>query len=229
MNDRIKPFFECDYCGKKLTTEARLAKHNCKQKQRHLFLKTQKGKAAYFAYGSWMAAMGRKTPPLSTFAESKYFDTFKEFITYSNSVGLPDRKAFIGYMVSKSIDPTVWMTPDMYDDFIHYFDESKTPMELCEISLSTLLDLSEIFECDLGEVFTHMYTSDIMKLVISRKLSPWLLLFSEGFMDHMKFDTTSEQKILINAVIDYKVWREKFKENPEAVEEIKAIIHEFKI
>lgn len=229
MNAKIKPFFECEYCHKKLTTQARLDKHNCRPKKRHLFLKTQKGKSAYFVYSTWMNEQGHKAPSIDTFAESKFFDAISEFVNYSNSVGLPDRKAFIVYATDRRILPYSWTSPDLYNEFIQFFDEAKTPMEMCQISLSTILDLSEIFECDVSEVFEHMYTSDIMKLVISRKLSPWLLLFSTGFMNHIKFDATAEQKIMINTVIDYKQWAEKFKENVEAVREIKKIVNEFNI
>lgn len=229
MNAKIKPFYECEYCHKKLTTQARLDKHNCRQKERHLYLKTQKGKSAYFVYSSWMNEQGRKAPSISTFAESKYFNAIKEFVDYSNSVGLPDRQAFIKYVVERKILPFSWTDTELYNDFVVYFDESKTPEELCRISLTTILDLSEIFECDVSEVFDHMFTSDIMKLVIARKLSPWVLLVSQGFQNHIKFHTTAEQKIMINTVIDHKHWVEKIKQNPESVKKIRSIVNEFKI
>lgn len=229
MNDNYKPFFECEYCHKKLTTQKRLDKHTCRQKERYMFLRTQKGRAAYFVYSTWMTEQGRKPPPLDTFSESKYYNAFKEFIEYSNSVGLPDRKAFIQFVVERAISPYSWKDTDVYDDFIAHFDNSKTPMELCQITLSTILDLSEIFACDLGEVFEHMHTSDIMKLVIARKLSPWVLLSSTGFMNHIKFEASPEQKIMINTVIDHKQWTQKFKEDPESLKEIRKIVREFKI
>ena len=142
-----------------------------------------------------MTEQSRRPPPIRYFCGIRnFFDSFKEFINYSNSVGLPDRKAFIKFAVERGISPYSWRDTEVYDDFIKHFDASKTPMDLCQISLSTILDLSEIFECDLIEVFEHMHTSDIMKLVIARKLSPWVLLFSTGFMNHIKFEASSEQK-----------------------------------
>jgi hypothetical protein len=48
-------------------------------------------------------------------------------------------------------------------------------------------------------------------------------------MNHIKFDSTPEQRILINAAIDYKLWNRKFQEDKEAVIKMKSIVEEFKI
>ena len=100
---------------------------------------------------------------------------------------------------------------------------------MAEITMSTIFDLSEIFECEPGEVFEHMTSADIMRLVTARKLSPWLLLFSQGFMNHIRTDTTPEQRILINTVISHKLWRNRFNEDPESVALMRSIVEEFKI
>jgi hypothetical protein len=225
----VKPFFECPHCSKKLTTEARLEKHNCEEKKRFDYLQTMKGKSAYYCYKAWMNYQGRKVKDQDTFLNSKYFNNFKEFVLFCNRVGIPDRKHYVEYMADKSMTPSHWTLPDVYEDYIRHFDASKTPKEMAEITVSTMFDLSEIFECQIGEVFEHMTSADIMRLVTARKLSPWILLFSKGFMTHLRTDTTAEQRILINTVISHKFWRTKFSEDPESTQMMKDIVEEFKI
>ena len=229
MTERVKPFFECPHCCKKLTTEARLEKHKCEEKKRYEYLQTHKGKSAFYCYKAWMNYQGRQVKDQDTYMKSKYFNSIAEFVLFCNRVGIPDRKHYIEYMADKGLMPGSWIDPDIYSDYIKHFDTSKTPKQMADITMSTIFDLAEIFECEPGEVFEHMTSSDIMKLVVARKLSPWILLFSKGFISHLRCDTTPEQKILINTVISHKLWRERFNEDPDSVALMKKLVQEFKI
>lgn len=226
---QVVPFFECPHCFKKLTTEARLEKHSCEKKKRFLHLQTPKGQSAFFCYKTWLNKAGRKCKDQDQFMNSKFYNSFLEFVKFCNKVGLPDRKHFIQYAIDEAIPPTLWTNMEVYNAYIIHFDTSKTPIQMAEITVDTMFDLAQIFDCDVTEVFEHMYSSDIMKLVIARKLSPWILLFSKGFMQHMRTETTPEQRLMINTVIDHKHWLHKFKENPEMVSVMKKVVSELKI
>ena len=80
MSERVKPFYECVHCGKKLTTEDRLAKHNCEMKKRHDFLKTTKGKAAYYCYLKWFELQGRTIKDISVFQSSRFYNNIIDFV-----------------------------------------------------------------------------------------------------------------------------------------------------
>lgn len=229
MNLHVKPYYECPHCCKKLTTEARLAKHNCEEKKRYDYMQTMKGKSALYCYKTWMGMQGRKVSDPDVFMRSKYFKSIVEFVKFCNRVGIPDRKHYIEFMVDRGLLPSNWTSTDVYQEYITHFDNSKTPEELADITMGTIFDLSKIFECEPGEVFEHMTSADIMRLVVARKLSPWILLVSRGFMAHIRTDTTPEQRILINSVIDYKIWKNRFSDNPEALALMKKIVQEFNI
>lgn len=229
MTERVKPFFECPHCFKKLTTEARLAKHNCEEKKRAEYLKTSKGKSAYFCYKAWLNAQGRTVKDIDQFKNSKYFNSFVEFVKFCNRVGVPDRKHYVEYMLQCGLMPTQWSNAETYNSYIQHFDASKTPLEMASITADTMFDLSGIFECEIGEVFEHMTSADIMRLVTARKLSPWLLLFTKGFMTHVRTDTTAEQRILINSVINHKFWANKFRNDPESVASMRRIAAELNL
>lgn len=226
MTERINPFYECPHCFKKLTTEARLERHNCEKKKRFTFMQTMKGKSAFYCYREWMRAQGRSARDIDIFMNSKYYNSIIKFVKFCNKVGIPDRKHYISYMVEKGIMPSQWDEVSVYETYIQHFDSSKTPLEMASITVDTIYDLSEIFECELNEVFEHMESSDIMRLVAARKLSPWILLFSESFKTHLRCDTTAEQKILIGSVIDHKHWAGKFKDDPKSVAAMKKIVSE---
>ncbi len=226
--NHVTPFFECDFCGKKLTTELRLAKHNCENKRRYEFLQTMKGKAAYYCYNTWMSLQGRKAD-IEIFQNSKYYNSIVEFVKFCNQVGIPDRKHYIEYMIDNGIMPTAWTNISVYEKYIEYYDNTKLPEEVALITATTIFDLAQILECKSSDVFNHMNTSDIMKLVVARKLSPWILLLSPGFKSHLRNETTPEQRIMVSGVIDHKIWNRKFSENPEVVNTMRRIVKEFRL
>lgn len=226
MTENIKPFYECEYCFKKLTTQARLDKHNCEAKKRADYMATNKGKSAFYCYEMWNSLRGFKVNGVETFMDSKYFKSIERFIKFCNSTGIPDRKHYIEYMISKEVMPFNWTNPEIYDEYIQHFDNTKTPEEMARISMDTLFDLADLFDCEINEVLSHMYASDLMKLVVARKLSPWILLPSKSFKNYMRTEVTAEQTVLINSTINYDIWGRKFRENPEAVQQMKEIVKE---
>ena len=226
MTEIIKPYYECPHCFKKLTTQARLDKHSCEAKKRFDYMETTKGKGAFYCYEMWMNMKGYSVKSVETFMESRYFKAIERFVAFCSSIGIPDRKHYIRYMADKDIPPLKWTDINVYDDYIQHFDASKTPEEMAAISIDTLFDLADIFQCEIPEVLSHMRASDLMKLVVARKLSPWILLPSRSFLEYMKKEVTAEQKILIHSTIHYDVWGRKFRNNPEVVQKMKELVKE---
>lgn len=217
------PYYECPYCYKKLTTQTRLEGHTCEPKRRAEYLSTPNGRGAFYAYEMWLNLQGYQVKSIDSFIESKYYKAFERFVKFCNNVAIPDREDYIRYMIKNSILPFRWNNIDVYDEYLQYFDTNTTPSKLVNISLGTLYELSDLFECEIKDVLSNMYASDLMKLVVARKLSPWLLLVSRSFMLYMKNEVTDEQKLLINSTIPSDMWIEKFGKNIELVKEFKEL------
>lgn len=224
MTEKIKPFYECPHCYKKLTTQKRLDKHSCESKKRYDFLKTTKGRGALYCYQQWFAHMRRGKPDAEAFMNSKYYNAINDFIRFCASVGIPDRSKYIKFMVEKDNLPPSWCNTDFYNEFIIHFDETTSPEEISSISINTIYDLADLFECEINEVLSHMRVSDLLRLVNARKLSPWILLPSKSFVDFVKYDTNKEQRILIETIINRKEWMEKFKKNPNTLKIMQKVV-----
>lgn len=226
MNEKVKPFYECEHCYKKLTTQARLDKHSCEQKKRAEYMATPKGIGALYCYETWMSLQGYSTKGVEAFMESKFFKPIERFVKFCNSTAIPDREHYIKFMVSKGLLPSKWYDVDVYDEYLQHFDRSVTPLEAARITADTLYDLADLFECEIPEVLGHIAASDLMKLVVARKISPWLLLLSKSFLQYMKNEVTPEQRLLIHATISHDVWSKKFKDHPETIKVMKEIVTE---
>lgn len=224
-NDNL-PFYECEYCGKKLIKKASLLKHECAPMLKMRTCKTRKGTSAFNDYKTWLALKMRTVSKLETFVDSKFFTTFVKFQDFAAAKGIPDRKMFMRYMVEKNIPPTMWQTASIYDAFIVHYDATALPMRMVSITLSTMQKLATILECDINEIFDDLLPAEIAKLIFERRLSPWVLLLSKKFTNYLHMLKDPSQYVMITTVIDVDEWHRKFKKNPKIVAEIKTIITE---
>jgi uncharacterized short protein YbdD (DUF466 family) len=224
MSEVVKPYYECPHCFKKLTSQVRLDKHTCEKKKRYDFLRTPRGRGALECYKKWFKYMKRGSPDAETFMESRFYNSINNFIKFSLSVGIPDRDSYIKYMVEKELDPSKWESLDLYNEFIIYFDENTPPEKLAEITIETVYDLADKFECEVNEVLSNLYAADLARLVHARRLSPWLLIPSKSFNNYIKYETNAQQKILIDSVIDRKKWAAKFRERPDVLKRMQTIV-----
>jgi hypothetical protein len=227
MNSNDKPpFYECQYCGKKLLKESSLLKHSCAQMEKMRICKTRKGTSAFNDYKTWLSFKLKTVSKLETFVDSKFFNTFVKFQDFAASKGIPDRKAFMRYMVQRNMPPTMWQSDDTYDAFILHYDATVSPMAMVKTTLSTMQKLATILECDINQIFDDLLPAEVAKLIFERRLSPWVLLLSKKFTHYLHMLKDPSQYVMITTVIDVDDWHLKFKKNPTVVAEIKTIITE---
>jgi hypothetical protein len=116
----------------------------------------------------------------------------------------------------------------VYQNFIEWFDKNTHPLEFAKITANTILDLSKIFDCESREVFSYMLPLELINLIHSRKLSPWILLLSKAFQSYLS-KLPKHQFISIESVIDPERWMDKFSKNSELISDMKKIVRELNI
>jgi len=197
--------------------------------KREAELKTPNGQTAWHYYSLWLRQMKRMPPPASTFLSSKFFRTFINFVKFTKSVDLPKPEKFIWLMVQKNYPPTMWMNDDVYVMYIEFIDRQFTPIEQAKISVETLCAIADKHEIALEDVFTVIKGHDIIQMLRTRRLSPWLLLNSRKFRDLYLNDLTTEQRIIIDQLVRPEYWADKKEAHGDAVTTIRAITKEMGI
>lgn len=221
--------YVCRFCHKSFVHESRYLIHECKQMKRDKELKSPVGQAALQYYHVWMRTMKKKLPESNSFLNSNYFRTFINFVNFTKQVDLPLPEKFIWLMVQKDFLPTLWTSDDAYTIYLEYLDKKVPPIEQALLSVKTLMTLADKEGVDPSEVFSKLTAPDVIHMLRTRKLSPWLLLFSVKFKQFFVDKTTPEQKIIINNMIRADYWGEKKQEHAESITEIKKLIKELGI
>lgn len=220
----MKNYYECKHCLKKYVNKNAYEKHECKQMQRKKLLKTPIGMEAFESYRKWMNTQKRPRPDKEQFIDSKFFVSFYKFSKFSNKVALPGKDKFIEYMVKLDIAPKDWSQNLVYDHYIQEFEHLHTPEEQANISVDTVFELANIFECEPNEIFMYIEPTALIRVVQAKKLSPWFLLVSSKFLWFLENEMTREQRTIIKQYLPVGKWSTLFDKHPEVVKKIKAYV-----
>jgi hypothetical protein len=219
------PSWQCGYCNKLFLTEDGFMSHICSARERLDELRSINGQIAYQYYTEWMKYNKRKAPSIETFASSRYFRSFINFVEHVNKLKIPDPLAFIKLMVEKDISPMLWRRDQCYTLFLHYYDKNVDPLEQVALSIETLIDISNKNNIDLKNIFEYLGIKRIMELIRLRKLSPWLIFCSKSCGDFLH-TLNKEDMQELSQLINPTYWSEKLQINEEIVKDISKICDE---
>lgn len=225
-NDVEPLFYECKYCNKKIIKKKSFEAHECEKLKRFRVCRTKNGVSAFDSYVYWLSLKNNKILKISTFINSRFFNTFVKFQEFSVENGIPDKLMYIRFMHEQSIPPMLWRTVSAYEDFISYYDKTCSPLDNVKTTLKTMLNISSSIGCDISEVFDNMLPSEIARLLFERRFSPWLLLFSQKFKHYLHMLPDPSHHLMISTMISPSEWHDKIKKDQCSVEKIKKILKE---
>jgi hypothetical protein len=218
--------FECEYCETKFLTEKEFGKHRCREQERAEMLCTNEGVEAYTCYKTWFKKRKRFTPSQQIFIGSRYYNTFIKFAKFSDKVAIPDVDMYIGLMVEKEVLPQHWYHADIYEMFLEYLDYECSPQAHLRITLQTLERISGIFECKMGEVFFELEPADMVRLIQSRNISPWVLLLSPKFKLVLANEMIVNEREFVENAIKLDRWKLIIKRGEKHIPEIRTYINQ---
>lgn len=220
--------YECKHCRKKFYSERVFIKHECTQMLRTHEIQTIQGQMAYGMYKVWLEKQRRKPPPPEGFVTSAYYTSFMKFASWVRETGIPDPEKYIDLMVDSKIAPALWRRSEAYQIFLEYTDKRSDPYEQVNVSIETILALSEGLEIKPAEVFKRFTSAEITELIQQRRLSPWLMFCSKSFKQWIESLVEGERRELMKN-IGIGFWSNKLERSPEVVKQIKLIAEELGI
>ena len=221
--------YVCKHCHKYFVREHSYLEHKCTQMKRIEELSTPLGQSALSYYQTWFKTMKKIPPTAEVFLTSTYYRTFNNFAAFVRKVNLPNPNSFIGLMVLKNFQPTMWMLDATYAIYMDYLEYSTPPMERVQVSITTLLRYSERHDIDIEDKFDKLHPSELIAMIRERRVSPWLLLNSKKFK-HFFIDTASkEQQMIIESLIRLESWSKRLANNPDINQKIKYYVQELNL
>jgi hypothetical protein len=183
--------------------------HECKQMKREAELKTPEGQSAFNYYQTWMRLKRRHSFSSTSFLASNYFRTFINFVKFTKQVKLPLPDTFIKLMVQRDFPPTMWTNDEVYSQYIGFLDSNIDPMNQVAMSISTLLDYADKQEIDISDIFEAINPNELIQMIRIRRLSPWLVLFSQKFKQMWVNRLSDEQQSIMESLIRPEYWGDR--------------------
>lgn len=217
----------CNFCGKPFTSEAWFLKHKCKEMAREDEFASIAGQSAWNYYKDWMKTKHKSVVSSSiAFKKSKYFKTFYNFTDFVKKTQLPDVAVFIDLMVRTGIDPNYWSSDAAYRKYLEYVTRQLPTRDLAKITIKTLFDIADAADVDVADVFDVLTPNEVIQLLHQRRLSPWVLLNSKKFARFFIDGTTTEERIIMESIVNVDYWTSRFNKNPKDVVVVKLYITE---
>lgn len=221
--------FECEHCHTQYINERFFIKHKCKVLAKKNEVKSFVGRIAFGYYTQYLQTKKCYNTDIETFLNSKYYTSFINFTKYAIDKKIPAIHIFLEFVNSKRILPTVWSSSIVYSAYIKHLDNLE-PIKSVGVSISSIKRLSKIFDCEIEEVLPKLYINEIIELLQSRHLSPWLLLNSVNITKILTNpDITENQHKILEMFINPTKWQKKFDKNKKEVIEIKKYLKELKV
>lgn len=220
--------FECKHCGTVYKREAAFLNHECEEMRRKAELQTMVGQRAYQIYSKWLTMKHGRPPAIDTFATSKFYKTFVHIAKFVKAVKIADIGIFIKMAVEQDLPPSMWTQDAVYSKYLHYMMSSVPPREQMRVTVDTICQLADIFECDTADIFKHVTANELAQILRERKMSPWILMFSKKFKGFL-MNMTPDVQQMFNDLVRPMYWKMKFDKSPKDVAYAKAIVQEMGI
>lgn len=208
--------YRCDYCHARFKSEKRFMKHKCKEMKREEDFKSLEGQAAHLFYKSWMKHKHHTTTTYAeAFKNSQYFTAFMKFVAFVRKTHLPDTNIYIELMVRLKIEPNNWTNDIAYGKYLEHVTRVLSAEKLIEITVKTLFDIVDEADANIADVFTVIAPNDVIQLLHQRRISPWILLNSKKFTEFFRDQTNSEERVIMESIINPDYWMKRFKAHPD--------------
>lgn len=213
--------FRCEYCGKTYVKEVHFLKHTCEEMQRSQIFDTPLGQTAFTIYQQWWRLRKRIPPGADKFKESTQFRSMVEFARFYRKTKL-NLDVYMSMVINHDLSPEHWMRDDVYVKYLEYIDKTMTADEQIKLCVDYIMKLTDALECDTSEVFQHLEAMEVMQLIRDRKLSPWILMHSDGFRQWLIRQDADVQTRLTD-LIRPMYWKFRFQKEPDGVATAKKI------
>lgn len=220
--------FECKHCGTRYVREAAFLAHECEEMKRQAIMQTMVGQRAFGIYSKWLTQKHGRPPAVASFMTSKFFNQFVTVAKFIKAVKITEVDVFLRMAIEDDLPPSMWVQDVVYSKFLQYMQQRVPAKEQMRITVNTLCELADIFECDTGDVFDHLSAGELAQILRERKLSPWILMFSGKFKSFL-VNCPEDAQTMLSDLVKPMYWKMKFEKAPSDVSYAKAIVKELGI
>jgi len=221
----IKTDFGCEFCNRSFQRETTMFKHLCENKRRWGDKDLKGNRIGFNAWLNFYTkhTNSKKQKTYLDFIKSAYYIAFVKFGHYCVNVHVINVNRYADWLLKNDIKIDKWISDRNYTKFIIEYLKEENPLDAIARSIETTIDLSKQFNIKSQDCLRYGAINTISYSITAGKISPWMLFHSESGVAFLNNLDTTQQKMVLD-YIDPESWAIKFKRDPEAVTEVKALL-----
>lgn len=230
QTSELKVANHCEHCGRTFVRDSTLLKHLCEQKRRWMDADKPANRIAFSAWNEFYAVCqpSKRNKDYKAFIQSPYYLSFIKFGSYCvdvKAVGVP---SYIKYLINGNVPIDNWNSDRVYSTFLIDYLRSEDSFDAIKRSISNMLSEAEIENIQLHDFFRYISSNKICHMIVSGRISPWLLYHSKSGIDFLS-RLNDDQRGLIFNYIDPEKWTIKFRRSQDLVQQVSEILEEAKL
>lgn len=217
----------CEHCGRSFVRPGTLVKHFCEQKRRWLDSDRPATRIAFTAWAEFYRTCqpSKKNMDFRTFISNPYYGAFIKFGNYCVDCRVVNVGGYLRFLLKNNVRIDDWTSDRVYTTYLVDFLKNEDCFEAIKRSVSALLDLCDTENIQLSDAFRYISSNKICHLIVSGRISPWLLYQSDAGRKFLE-NINDTQRSLIFEYIDPEKWAIKFSKETDKIAEIKNILSE---
>lgn len=217
----------CEHCGRSFARESTLFRHLCEQKRRWMDSDKPANRIAYGAWNEFYDSFQphRERRDYRTFIRSPYYSAFVKFGGYCVDIKAVAVEGYIKYLIRNQTPIDDWSSDRIYGRFLIDYLKMEDPLDAVRRTVNNIGSECESENIDLRDFFRYISTNKICHMIMTGKISPWLLYHSKTGIEFLE-KLNDAQRSLIFAYIDPEKWMIKFRRNPNETTEIGSIMNQ---
>ena len=213
--------FECEFCEKGFVRERTLINHLCPKKRRW-FNRDQKH--VRLAFNSWLrwyevtrTTPNKKNRSYRDFMDSKEYISFVKFGRHVENTKLVNPEQFIDFVIKNGYKLKDWTRDSVFE----MYSKQICRNEDVQTALNRFVHLIDQWASENQEewidYFKKIQPGTALHCIRTGRISPWVLL-NATTADKLFERMSDEQRDIVDDFIDIRLWKIKFRKNPNDVD-----------
>jgi hypothetical protein len=225
--ESVSEQYKCEHCGRSFIRPNTMLRHLCESKRRW---DERDRPANRIAYSAWLKFYERFQPSKKRreyrdFIASAYYGGFIKFGSYCADVGVINPINYANWLLDNNSALDNWTSDQLYTRYLVEHLRSEDAMDAVHRSVANMLKLAEKENLQLGDVFKFANSNKICHLIISGKISPWVLYQSASGTEFLT-RLNADNRGLIYDYIDPERWQIKFLRESDNVKQVVNVLEQ---
>jgi hypothetical protein len=220
-----KTDFQCEFCNRYFQKETALMNHLCESKRRWQDKDLQGNRIGFQCWLKFYAknSAAKKERTYTDFVKSAYYLAFVKFGHYCVNIKCINVTRYADWLLKSKVGIDYWCSDKTYDSFLIEYLRDEDPLDALARSIETTIELAAEAGIQSHDYLRYGNANRILHLIVSGKISPWMLYQSESGVMFLENLNEAQQKMILE-YISPEQWAVRFKRYPDSVAQVSELL-----